>query len=143
MTVTLALDAMGGDKAPRIVILGAKQALETNKDLHFLLFGDGSKIAEELAPFPKLRKHVDICHVDILVTSETKPSTAVRQGRHSNLGLAVQSVVEGKAQAVVSAGNTGAYMALAKIILGTLPGIDRPAIPALLRIAKSILYAVV
>ncbi|RZI45342.1 phosphate acyltransferase PlsX [Candidatus Finniella inopinata] len=137
MTTILALDAMGGDVGPKVVVEGAAIALSQSQGpLSFLLFGDGPLIEAQLDKFPGLRKYSTIVHTDVLITNDTKPSTAVRMGRKSNLGMAVDAVAKGQAHAVVSAGNTGAYMALSKILLKTLKGIDRPAIPAVLPTIK-------
>jgi glycerol-3-phosphate acyltransferase PlsX len=97
-----------------------------------LFFGDESAIVEQLALYPNLRPVSTVIHSDTIITNDMKPSSAVRRGRISNMGMAVDAVAKGEACAVVSAGNTGAYMALSKIILKTLNGADRPAIPAIL-----------
>ena len=138
MTTILALDAMGGDIGPKVVVEGAAMALSQSSQRHlsFLLFGDKTLIQAELDKFPDLRQKSTIIHTDILITNDTKPAAAVRMGRKSNLGMAVDAVAKGQAHAVVSAGNTGAYMALSKILLKTLKGIDRPAIPAVMPTIK-------
>ncbi len=134
MTITLALDAMGGDAGPEMVVSGANIALQEahGVSLRFLFFGQESIIKTELKKFEKLQKISSIIHSDIIITNQIKPAAAVRSGRKSNLGMAIEAVEKGEAQAVISAGNTGAYMALSKIILKMLTGIDRPAIPAIL-----------
>src|SRR5476649_1780852 len=119
---------MGGDQAPRMVLQGAEKALVRYPDAQFLLFGDESKIAPLLAKMPKLTRRSTIHHTDELVTNEAKPSIALRAGRRSSMRLAIDAVAEGKADCVVSAGNTGALMAMARFALKMLPGIDRPAI---------------
>jgi glycerol-3-phosphate acyltransferase PlsX len=126
--ITIALDVMGGDQAPQMVLQGAERALVRYPDVQFMLFGDESKITPLLAKMPKLTRHSTIHHTDELVTSEAKPSVALRTGRRSSMRLAIDAVAEGKAECVVSAGNTGALMAMAKFSLKMLPGIDRPAI---------------
>jgi len=138
MTTILALDAMGGDIGPKVIVEGAAMALSqsTQRSLSFLLFGDKTLIQAQLDKFPDLRQKSTIIHTDILITNDTKPAAAVRMGRKSNLGMAVDAVAKGQAHAVVSAGNTGAYMALSKILLKTLKGIDRPAIPAVMPTIK-------
>jgi glycerol-3-phosphate acyltransferase PlsX len=138
MKTTLALDAMGGDIGPKVVVKGAALALSYFKkgDLYFLFFGNRELIAGELEKFPALKLHSEVIHSDSIVTNDTKPATAVRMGRKSNLGLAIDAVAKSQAQAVISAGNTGAYMALSKVLLKTLKGIDRPAIPAILPTLK-------
>ncbi|HYB10476.1 MAG TPA: phosphate acyltransferase PlsX [Alphaproteobacteria bacterium] len=128
--LTIALDAMGGDNAPRIVVKGAALARIRHPNVRFLLFGDEMKIQPLLKRKPKLRKIVSLIHTDKVVPSDMKPSLALRQGRGSSMWEAINAVSDGKAGAAVSAGNTGALMAMAKLSLGTLPGIDRPAIAA-------------
>jgi glycerol-3-phosphate acyltransferase PlsX len=126
--ITIALDVMGGDQAPRMVLQGAEKALVRYPDAQFLLFGDESKILPLLAKMPRLMERSTIHHTDELVTNEAKPSVALRTGRRSSMRLAIDAVAEGKADCIVSAGNTGALMAMAKFALKMLPGIDRPAI---------------
>lgn len=134
MVVRLALDAMGGDKGAPMVVAGANRALSVYKktNLQFAFYGDAPSIEQELKNYPHLHKISEIVHSEHIVTNHTKPVDAIRKGRHSNLGMAVDSVHTGKHDAVVSAGNTGAYMALSKILLKTLDGVERPAIPAIL-----------
>jgi phosphate acyltransferase len=126
--ITIALDVMGGDQAPQMVLQGAERALVRYPDVQFMLFGDESKITPLLAKMPKLTRHSTIHHTDELVTSEAKPSVALRTGRRSSMRLAIDAVSDGRADGIVSAGNTGALMAMAKFALKMLPGIDRPAI---------------
>jgi len=128
--LTIALDAMGGDNAPSIVVKGAAIARVRHPNVRYLFFGDEGKIKPLLKRRPKLRKLVSLIHTEKVVLNDAKPSTALRQGRGSSMWEAIDSVHQGKAAAVVSAGNTGALMAMAKMLLGTLPGIDRPAIAA-------------
>jgi len=128
--LTIALDAMGGDNAPRIVVKGAALARIRHPNVRFLLFGNEAKIQPLLKRKPKLKKIVSLIHTDKIVPGDMKPSLALRQGRGSSMWEAINAVRDGKAGAAVSAGNTGALMAMAKLTLGTLPGIDRPAIAA-------------
>lgn len=130
MALNLALDAMGGDSAPNIVVEGASLALKKGLDCHFHMFGDASLINPLLKTFPILQGRVTVHHTDEKVTNDIKPSLAIRTLKRSSMRLAIQSVAEGACEAVVSAGNTGAYMAFSKIILKTLEGVDRPAIAA-------------
>ncbi len=125
--VILALDAMGGDQAPDMVVKGANIARVRHPDLRFILFGDESKIDPLLHRFKKLAAVCTVQHTDEAVMSDDKIAVVLRQRRKSSMALAVKCVGRGEAQGVVSAGNTGALMALAKIGLKTLPGIDRPA----------------
>jgi len=128
-TLTIALDAMGGDRGPEVVIPGADIALERCPDLQFLLFGDKLRIEKLLESYPRLRGRSEITHTEVSVAMDDKPSQALRRGRNvSSMWLAIEAVKEGRANVVVSAGNTGALMAMAKVILKTMPGISRPAI---------------
>jgi glycerol-3-phosphate acyltransferase PlsX len=132
MTLTIALDAMGGDAAPAIVIEGAARVLEQNPDLHFLLFGDAPRLEPLLAAQPGLRERSTVHHTPDSVAGDAKPSVALRQGRNTSMRLAINAVKDGIAAAAVSAGNTGALMAMAKVVLKTLPGIDRPAMASVM-----------
>lgn len=132
LTRPLALDAMGGDYAPESVIRGAEMALSRHPGLKFLLVGDEARIAPLLAGMPTLKAACQLIHTDSVVAMEEKPSVALRQGRKSSMRLAIDAVKEERAFGVVSAGNTGALMAMGKITLKTLPGIPRPAIIALM-----------
>ena len=127
----IALDAMGGDHAPASVLRGAEMALIRHPGIRFLLFGNRYILEPLLKDIPNLKNAVSIEHTEVVIAGDDKPSIAVRRGRQSSMWLAVESVKEGKACAVVSAGNTGALMAMSKLILRTLPGISRPAIAAL------------
>lgn len=122
---------MGGDHAPDIVLRGANIARERFPQADFLLFGQESRIQPLLERLPKLAKVSTVHHTDDVVSPDAKPSVALRAGRNSSMRLAIDAVAEGKAAAAVSAGNTGALMAMAKLSLRTLPGIDRPAIASL------------
>jgi len=136
MALTIALDAMGGDHAPGIVLGGAEIALQHNPGLYFLLFGDESSLKKEIEKHALLQKRSEIFHAGEAVTNFTKPSQALRQAASSGMGLAIKAVAEKKAAAVVSAGNTGALMALSKMFLKTLPGVDRPAIAKIMPTQK-------
>ena len=126
--ITIALDAMGGDRAPGMIVKGAEIALQRHPDLHFLLFGNEDKVRPFLAKTPHLSRAVTLHHTNELVADDAKPSLSLRTGRQSSMRLAIDAVAEGRADGVVSAGNTGALMAIAKFVLKMLPGIDRPAI---------------
>jgi phosphate acyltransferase len=119
---------MGGDRAPGMVVKGAEIALQRHPDLHFLLFGVEDEIRPLLAKAPRLCKAVTLHHTSELIADDAKPSSALRTGRQSSMRLAVDAVADGRADGIVSAGNTGALMAIAKFVLKMLPGIDRPAI---------------
>lgn len=125
--LTIALDAMGGDAAPEMVVFGADIARERFPNVDFLLFGDEAKLTPLLDGLDKLRAVSSIRHTSEFVSNEEKPSHALRTAKGSSMRLAIQAVRDQEAQGVVSAGNTGALMAMAKVVLRTLPGIDRPA----------------
>src|SRR5262245_14248965 len=119
---------MGGDNAPIMVIEGAHLARKRFPRIRFHIFGDESRLRPLLAKYPKLNGVSTVHHTDQMVKADDKPSVALRAGRGSSMRLACDAVRDGLAAGVVSAGNTGALMAIAKFVLKTLPGIDRPAI---------------
>ncbi|MDR6771138.1 phosphate acyltransferase PlsX [Azospirillum sp. BE72] len=125
--LTIALDAMGGDLGPDMVIAGAEIARERHPDVRFLLYGDRERIEPLLSQRPALKAVAEIRHTADFVAGDAKPAVALRAGRQSSMRLAIDAVASGEAACVVSAGNTGALMAMAKFVLKTLPGIDRPA----------------
>ena len=127
MSLVIALDLMGGDKAPEVVIDGAALALRQHPDVSFMLFGDEEKVRPHLARHPAIAA-MPLVHTAEFVAGDAKPSVALRQGRQSSMRLAINAVKDGQAAAAVSAGNTGALMAMGKFVLKTLPGVDRPAI---------------
>src|SRR5208283_4973424 len=130
--VRIALDAMGGDHGPTVVVAGAELALARHPESEFLFFGDGALIGPLLDARPKLKAASRLVHTDVAVRMEDKPSQALRYGRwKSSMWLAIDAVKKGDADVAVSGGNTGALMAMSKFNLKTLPGIDRPAIAAL------------
>jgi glycerol-3-phosphate acyltransferase PlsX len=130
--VRIALDAMGGDFGPKVTIAGAARALRSLPDSHFLLVGDEGAIRAELAHFPELAANSTVRHASVSVRMDDKPSVALRKGRRvSSMWLAIEAVKKGEADAAVSAGNTGALMAMAKICLRTMAQIDRPALACL------------
>jgi glycerol-3-phosphate acyltransferase PlsX len=120
---------MGGDVGAPVVIPGAAISLARHSNTEFLLVGDRAKIEPELDKHPKLRAASKIVHTDVAVSMEDKPSQALRRGRKtSSMWLAIDAVKKGEADVAVSAGNTGALMAMSRFHLRTLRGIDRPAI---------------
>ncbi|HEU4839044.1 MAG TPA: phosphate acyltransferase PlsX [Micavibrio sp.] len=133
---TIALDAMGGDYGPDVVVPGAAQALSKIRGTSFLFFGDEAKIAPVLNKYAELKAVSTIVHTDKKISGSDKPATAVRNSRDTSMRLAIEAVKEGRANSIVSAGNTGALMVLSKMILKTLPGIERPAIASLMPNAK-------
>jgi glycerol-3-phosphate acyltransferase PlsX len=132
MRPRIAIDAMGGDEGVRVMMAGAAMARRRHEGLQFLLYGDGAQIEAALADHPNLKAASTVVHTDAVVEATDKPSQAIRKARTSSMGLAIDAVKTGEAGAAVSAGNTGALMAIAKLALRTLPGIDRPALAALL-----------
>lgn len=127
--LVIAIDAMGGDHAPEMALAGAEKAASVyGASVHFLLYGPQDRLASALSRYPRLAAASTLHHAVDVIANDEKPSAALRRGRDSSMGLAIRAVREGKAQGVVSAGNTGALMAMAKVFLRTLPGIDRPAI---------------
>jgi glycerol-3-phosphate acyltransferase PlsX len=125
----VAIDGMGGDSAPESVMKGVARFRVPG--YHFIIFGD----EEYLGTYKKLIPSdvsYEIRHSDMAITADMEVMSAIRTGRKSSMGLAIQSVQSGESAAVISSGNTGAYMALATIILRTIEGIDRPAIASVL-----------
>ena len=119
---------MGGDHAPAIVVEGAHLARKRYPYAYFLIFGDETQIRPLIAQYPGLSDVMEIRHTTQRVKSDDQPVVALRQGRQSSMRLAIDAVANGEAHCVVSAGNTGALMAMAKFSLKNLPGIHRPAI---------------
>lgn len=129
--VRIALDAMGGDFGVSVVVPGAAISLKRHPDTEFLMFGDEKQINRELDKLPALKAVTRVVHTDVAVRMDDKPSQALRRGRKtSSMWLAIDAVKRGEADTVVSAGNTGALMAMARFNLRTLAGVDRPAIAA-------------
>lgn len=128
----IAIDAMGGDEGVRVMVAGAALARHRHESFRFLLVGDEVQIKAALENHPNLRAASEILHTDEVVRGDDKPSQALRKSRGSSMGLAINAVKAGDASAAVSAGNTGALMAMSKLALRTMPGIDRPALAALL-----------
>ncbi len=122
---------MGGDAAPTVVIEGAEIALVRHPKIKFLLHGDESQLKQLLEQHPSVAAASTVIHAEATVSMEDKPSEAVRRGRNTSMWRAIDSVRQDDARAVVSAGNTGALMAMGKIQLKTMPGISRPAIAGL------------
>ncbi len=131
---TLAVDAMGGDHAPEAVIAGLALAAERHPGARFLVVGDEARLAPLMAN-PRLAACCTVRHAPDVIGSDMKPTAALRV-RAASMRLAIDAVAAGEAAGVISAGNTGALMALAKIVIKTLPGIDRPALAALLPSAR-------
>jgi len=128
----IAVDAMGGDHGVRVMVSGAALARRRYDKFKFLLVGDEERIKRALDDHPGMREASEILHCDDVVAGDEKPSRALRRAKTTSMGLAIQAVKDGSAGAAVSAGNTGALMAMSKLALRTMPGIDRPALAALL-----------
>jgi glycerol-3-phosphate acyltransferase PlsX len=126
--VRIALDAMGGDVGPGVVVPGAEVAFARHPDTEYIFYGDASVVAPLIDQRPKLKAASRLVHTDVTVKMDEKPSQALRHGRwKSSMWLALDAVKKGEADAAVSAGNTGALMAMAKFNLRMMEGIDRPA----------------
>lgn len=130
MGIVLSIDGMGGDHAPTMVVEAVARIARAFSHIHFQLYGP-REILEPLSRRFHLPSHCTLVHAPEVITADTKPSAAVRGFKDSSMRQAVLAVREGRADGVVSAGNTGAYMALSKLLLGTLEGIDRPALGSL------------
>lgn len=128
----IAIDAMGGDEGVRVMIEGAALARRRHDQFKFLLVGDEQRIKDALQNHPNLRASSEIVHTDRVISGEDKPSQALRRSKGTSMGRAIEAVKAGDAGAAVSGGNTGALMAISKLSLRTMPGIDRPALAALL-----------
>ncbi|MDB5695707.1 MAG: phosphate acyltransferase [Sphingomonas bacterium] len=128
-TPILAIDAMGGDEGLAVMLAGVAQACRQDGSLKFILVGDQVAIGDELNKHPVLAG-AEIVHAPQVVGASDKPSQAIRHAKTTSMGLAIDLVKKGRAGAAVSAGNTGAMMAMAKLSLRMLPGIDRPALAA-------------
>lgn len=127
-SLTLALDAMGGDGGAEAVLDGADRVRHSHPSIHFLLFGDESQLAPLLEARPGLQACASLRHADEVVRNDDKPAVALKAKKRSSMRLAINAVRDGEADACVSSGNTGALMGLSKVILKTMPGIERPAI---------------
>lgn len=125
--LVISIDAMGGDKSPQVVIEGLAIAVKKNPDVRFLLFGDEAKITPILNNYPKLKSLCEIRHSSEVVLNDDKPSQVIRN-RNTSMFMAIDAVRKGEAKAIVSAGNTGALMAISKLTLKTIQKIHRPAI---------------
>ncbi|MEY4794542.1 MAG: hypothetical protein RL724_1478 [Pseudomonadota bacterium] len=127
---SLAIDAMGGDAAPEAVLDGLELAAERHPGARFLLVGDEARVGAALARRKRAAKVCSLRHAPEVISGDLKPTAALRM-RGSSMRLAIDAVASGEAAGVVSAGNTGALMALAKIVIKTMPEIDRPALAAI------------
>lgn len=137
MTVTVAIDAMGGDHGPSVTVPAALDFLAAARDARVILVGRESELTAALArSVAPVRDRVAVRHAAEVVGMDEPPADALRRKKDSSMRVAINLVKEGEAQACVSAGNTGALMAIARFVLKTLPGIDRPAIASQLPTKK-------
>src|SRR6187431_266511 len=130
--VRIALDAMGGDHGAPVILPGADISLTRHPDIEFLLFGNSAVVQPVLDKLPRLKARSKVVHTEVAVRMDDKPSQALRNGRwKSSMWLAIDAVKKGEADVAVSAGNTGALMAMARFNLRMMEGIERPAIAAI------------
>ena len=127
-TLTISVDAMGGDHGPAVVVPGVAKAAAESTFLRFLLHGDQTAIGAELARHPSLKDRVEIRHADRVVAMNEKPAQALRRGKGTSMWAAIESVKAGEADAAVSAGNTGALMAISLLILRMSVPVERPCL---------------
>ncbi|PKO50828.1 MAG: phosphate acyltransferase, partial [Betaproteobacteria bacterium HGW-Betaproteobacteria-2] len=141
MDITVAIDVMGGDHGPHVTIPAALEALKQDDELNIILVGLTEAIEAELgARGAKVSPRLRIHHASEVVTMDESPQSAMKNKKDSSMRVAINLVKTGEANACVSAGNTGALMATARFVLKTLPGIDRPAIAAILPNQKGTTY---
>ena len=129
----IAVDAMGGDGGPKVIMPSLREFISENKDIRIKVFGDKDILSEHSKNFEEyIASQIEIIHTKEKVLSDDSPSHALRHKKKSSMSMAIQAVKNNEASACVSAGNTGALMAISRFILGTLDGIDRPAIESML-----------
>ncbi|WP_308084729.1 phosphate acyltransferase PlsX [Neisseria polysaccharea] len=126
--ITLAVDAMGGDQGLAVTVPGATAFLQAHPDVRLIMTGDEAQLRQALTEAGAPMELIDICHTTQVVGMDESPQSALKNKKDSSMRVAINQVKEGKAQAAVSAGNTGALMATARFVLKTIPGIERPAI---------------
>ncbi|MGJ3647573.1 phosphate acyltransferase PlsX [Sphingomonas sp. GlSt437] len=131
-TARIAVDAMGGDEGLAVMLAGVAVARCRFEGMRFFLVGDEAQIRAGLERHPNLSQHAEVIHAPETIGSSDKPSQAIRRAKTTSMGIAIDLVKQGEAAAAVSSGNTGALMAMAKLALRTLPGIDRPALAAMM-----------
>ncbi len=128
----IAIDAMGGDEGVRVMVSGAALARRRHDRFKFLLVGDETRIKAALEQHPGMAGASEILHCEDVVSGDERPTQALRRAKTTSMGLAINAVKSGDCGAAVSAGNTGALMAMSKLALRTMPGIDRPALAAIM-----------
>ncbi|MEM6464327.1 MAG: phosphate acyltransferase PlsX [Pseudomonadota bacterium] len=130
--ITISVDVMGGDNGPIVALAGLAKSLARYPDVRFQLYGLEETCAPILSQYPKLKAASEFHHCDVAVRMDDKPSKALRSGRwRSSMWRSIEAVKNGEADVCVSAGNTGALMAMARFCLRTMPNIERPAIAAI------------
>ena len=120
----IAVDAMGGDHAPQALVEGVNQAIQEFKDIEVILYGDEAKIKQYLTA----TERVSIVHTDEIINSDDEPTRAIRRKKQASMVLAAHAVKNGEADAMLSAGNTGALLAAGYFIVGRIKVIDRPGL---------------
>lgn len=120
----IAIDAMGGDHAPKAIVEGVNQAIEAFSDIEIQLYGDQSRIESYLVKSDR----VSVVHTDEKINSDDEPAKAIRRKKNASMVLAARAVKDGRADAVLSAGNTGALLAAGLFIIGRIKGVDRPGL---------------
>jgi len=130
--IVIAIDCMGGDHGPHVTVPGALEFLAGNADARVVLVGQAPALEAELARGSAVRDRVEVIHAAEVVGMDEPPAQAMRGKRDSSMRRAIDLVKESRANAAVSAGNTGALMAISRFVLKTMPGIDRPAIISVL-----------
>ena len=128
----IAIDAMGGDAGPAAMIAGAARAVKKDPTLRFIFYGDERQVEQQIGAHRNLGASYQVFHSPAAISASEKPSQAIRRARTTSMGMAINAVKEQIADAALSGGNTGALMAMSKLALRTMPGIDRPALAALL-----------
>jgi len=128
--LVISIDAMGGDHGPAVVVPAIARAVNQGLDARFLLHGDEAALKAALAKLPAIQGRVEIRHTDKVIGSDEKPAQAMRRGKGSSMWNTVEAVKIGEAAACVSAGNTGALMAISKLILRMSADMERPALVA-------------
>jgi phosphate acyltransferase len=127
--VRIALDAMGGDHGASVLLPGAEISLIRHPDIEYVMFGNDAVVRPVLEKYSRLKAATRLVHTDVAVGMSDKPSQALRRGRwKSSMWLTLDAVKKGEADVAVSAGNTGALMAMSRFALHMLPGVERPAI---------------
>jgi len=137
----IAVDAMGGDKAPGVIIAGAIQAAQ-EYEIDIILVGKKDLIEKKLAVYKKVPKNISVLNAEEVIEMNESPAVSVRRKKDSSINVAVKMVKEKKADAIVSAGNTGAVVCAASLFLKSLPGIARPGISVLVPTLKGMIQLI-